>query len=180
MTGAAAVLVAVIVWWWPSIFPPAAGEIDVSIISDDFLTGFTRPVSDRVHESGRTTSWLEGVDACKLSTEAITASDADVIVVTGAGLSSCPAMLRDLADHVGRVIVIAQPGRTDINALPAGLIVVDPERLIGPPGAGSTLPCQWWEEDTCIDGFVAVRNPDGSLTTEGSERIARMLVAELP
>lgn len=179
MIGAAAVSVAALMWWWPSIFPPADAEIDVSIISDDFLVGFTRPVSDRVHESGRTTSWIEGVDVCEFSTDA-TSSNADVIVVTGAGLNSCPAVLSDLADHAGRVIVIAQPGRTDINALPAGLTVVDPERLIGPAGAGLTLPCQWWEEDACSDGFVAVRNADGSLTREASDRIARMVVAELP
>lgn len=167
-------------WWWPSIFPPSDSKVDVSFISDEFLLGFARPVRDRVHENGLTTSWVEGVDVCELSTEAITASNADVIVVTGASLDSCPAALSDVADRAQRVIVIAQPGQTDVNALPAELTVVDPARWIGPAGEAVTLPCQWWEEDTCEDGFVAVRNPDGSLTTHASERIARMLVAELP
>jgi hypothetical protein len=41
------------------------------------------------------------------------------------------------------------------------------------------MPCQWW--DICTpDGTIAVRTANGDLTAEGGDRVARMIVAELP
>ncbi len=173
-------VVAVVAWWWPSIFPPTDTEIDVRFVSDGFLVGYERPIGDRVHESGRSTSWLEGVDVCDPSTDLLGQPGAQVLVVTGAGINACVNMLTDATNHAARLIVISQPGVTDLSSLPDGVHIVDPERLIGVAGSGVSMPCQWWEEASCVDGVVTVRNPDGSLTVEGSDRIARMVVAALP
>jgi hypothetical protein len=173
-------VVAVVAWWWPSIFPPADAEVDVRFVSDGFLVGYERPIADRVHESGRSTSWLEGVDVCDPSTDLLGQSDVQVLVVTGAGIDACVDVLADATNRAARLIVVSQPGVTDLSSLPDGVHIVDPERLIGVAGSGVGMPCQWWEEASCVDGVVTVRNPDGSLTVEGSDRVARMVVAALP
>ncbi len=179
--GAALCFILAIAWWWPSLSPPGDNDVDVSVVTDGFLEGFARPVGDRIHESGRSTSWTEGLDVCtSWSGIADQVANAEVLVVTDARLHTCPLVIDDALDRVDHVIVVAQPGRLDVGSIPSGVVVVDPERLVGRSESGVTMPCQWWEQVSCVNGFVAVRNHDGSLTAEGSDRVARMVTAALP
>ena len=41
------------------------------------------------------------------------------------------------------------------------------------------MPCQWWDV-VHATARLPVRTADGQLTPEGSDRVARMIVAELP
>ncbi len=79
------------------------------------------------------------------------------------------------------VLIVAQPGRGGIEsaAAQAAATLIDPSRFIGEQLTATAMPCQWWESCTA-DGTIAVRGADGSLTPEGGDRIARMIVAELP
>ena len=79
------------------------------------------------------------------------------------------------------VLIVAQPGRGGIEsaAAQAGATLIDPSRFIGDQLTATAMPCQWWESCTA-DGTIAVRVADGSLTPEGGDRVARMIVAELP
>jgi hypothetical protein len=77
--------------------------------------------------------------------------------------------------------IVVQPGRSGIEAAAdsGDATLVDPTRYVGGLLTEAALPCQWW--DACaINGTVEVRNADGSLTEAGSDRVARMIVAELP
>jgi hypothetical protein len=78
-------------------------------------------------------------------------------------------------------VVVAQPGRTGLEdaATADGATVLDPTRFVGNAVEPTSMPCQWWETCTA-DGTIAVRGPDGSLTQEGGDRIARLIVAALP
>jgi hypothetical protein len=57
--------------------------------------------------------------------------------------------------------------------------LVDPTRFVGDQLSATSMPCQWWESCTA-DGTVVVRDPAGALTPEGGDRVARIIVAELP
>ena len=81
------------------------------------------------------------------------------------------------------VVRLPETDRRDLDA-----IVVDTEVLLGEPGV-RTRPCEWWdpvgpffsgERSPCgADGLVVVRAPDGSLTDDGVQRVARMTSAAI-
>jgi len=181
-------LAVVVAWWqWPTI----AGHdsrTDVVLLTDEFLTSAERPVNYRIHEDGRslhwdreTTSWCDAADAVK-RIEAET--DPAAIVLSFADATGCDANAVTEAVLAARghtVLVVSQPGRGGIEAAvaQAGATLIDPSRFIGDQLVATAMPCQWWESCTA-DGTIAVRAPDGSLTAEGGDRVARMIVAELP
>ena len=180
-------IVAALVWWqWPTI----AGHdkrTDVVLLTDGFLTSTELPVVNRIHEDGRSlrwddaaTSWCNAAGAVR---DAVDEFDPAAIVLSFSDATGCDATALTNAVHAANghsVLIVAQPGRSGIESTTerAGATLIDPTRYIGDQLAATSLPCQWWE--TCIDGSVAVRTADGALTAEGSDRVARLIVAELP
>ena len=180
-------VVAGLLWWqWPTI----AGHgkrTDVVLLTDGFLTSTELPVTNRIHEDGRSlrwddtaTSWCNAADAVR---HAVDDFDPAAIVLSFSDATGCDATAVTNAVHAANghsVVIVAQPGRSGIEAVTdrAGATLIDPTRYIGDQLTATSLPCQWWE--TCTDGTVAVRTADGALTAEGSDRVARLIVAELP
>ncbi len=186
---AAVALVAGLLWWqWPLIAGDTA-RTDVVVIADDFLTSVQTPVTNRIHENGNTmrwatqpsSSWCAAADLVHAAIEQFAPS---TIVLSFGGADGCDAgtLTRAVAAAGSRhVVIVAQPGRSGIEASAdrGGATLVDPTRYVGDQLTAVALPCQWW--DACAaDGTVEVRNADGSLTEAGSDRVARMIVAELP
>ena len=178
-------VIAALVWWqWPLI----AGQderTDVVLLTDGFLTSTALPVVNRIHEDGRTlrwdggaTSWCNAADAVR---HAVVEFDPAAIVLSFSDATGCDATAVTNAVQAANghsVLIVAQPGRSGIESATAGAKLIDPTRYIGAQLAATSMPCQWWE--TCTDGTVAVRTDDGELTPEGSDRVARLIVAELP
>jgi hypothetical protein len=181
-------IVAALLWWqWPLI----AGHdkrTDVVLLTDSFLTSTERPVTYRIHEDGRTLRWdVQATSWCNAA-KAVSSIEADVdpaaIVLSFADASGCDtgavtAAVR--AAHGHSVLVVEQPGRSGVEtaAATAGATLIDPTRFVGGELTATAMPCQWWETCTA-DGTIAVRTADGSLTAEGGDRVARMIVAALP
>lgn len=181
-------VVAGLLWWqWPLI----AGydeRTDVVVMTDAFLKDTERPVTYRIHEDGRTVRWDASASSWCDAAAAVRQADADfdpaAIVLSFADATGCDATaLTDAVRAAGahRVVIVTQPGRSGIEATAdhAGATLVDPTRFIGDQPVATALGCQWWETCTA-DGTVAVRQADGSLTQEGGDRVARIIVAALP
>ena len=175
-------------WWqWPTITGSDA-RTDVVMLTDGFLTSTERPVAYRIHEDGRTLRWdtiaRSWCGAAGAVHEAVERFNPGVVVLSfadasGCGASAVEAAVRAAGTH--KVVVVAQPGRSGVEsaASRAGASVIDPVRFLGDQLVETAMPCQWWE--SCgAGGTVAVRNDDGSLTAEGGDRVARMIVAGLP
>jgi hypothetical protein len=182
-----AVVVALVWWQWPTI----AGHdkrTDVVLLTDGFLTSTELPVVNRIHEDGRSlrwdeaaTSWCNAADAVG---RAVDQFDPAVIVLSFSDATGCDAAALTDAVHAAKghsVVIVAQPGRSGIETTSdrAGAALIDPTRYIGDQLTATSMPCQWWEICT-VDGTIAVRSADGQLTAEGGDRVARMIVAELP
>jgi hypothetical protein len=181
-------VVAGLVWWqWPTI-DHHDKRTDVVLLTDGFLTSTELPVTNRIHEDGRSlrwdgdaTSWCDAADAVR---RAVDQFDPAALVLSFSDASGCSASaVTDAvrAAHGHSVVIVAQPGRSGIEnaSAPAGAKLIDPTRFIGDQLAATSLPCQWWDICTA-DGTIAVREANGDLTAEGSDRVARMIVAELP
>ena len=180
-------IVAAVLWWqWPTI----AGHdtrTDVVLLTDGFLNTTELPVTNRIHEDGRSlrwddsaTSWCDAADAVS---HAIDQFDPAALVLSFSDATGCDATALTKAVQAAQghsVLIVAQPGRSGIETATdrAGATLIDPTRFIGDQLAATSLPCQWWE--TCTDGAIAVRTTDGSLTAEGVDRVARLIVGELP
>jgi hypothetical protein len=158
----------------------------VLIIADGFLTGNAQPVTYRIHEDGRSLVWGPAVgDWCSLPT-VVTAEVARVhpttVVLSIGAKGQCDGdVFQRAVEAAGArtVVVVRQPGASGVERDGAGARTVDPTRLIGGSLVLTSLPCQWW--DRCeADGKVLVRDAHGALTAAGTDRVARMLVAELP
>lgn len=178
-------VVAALVWWqWPLI-DGQDKRVDVVLLTDGFLSSTELPVVNRIHEDGRTlrwgdgaTSWCNAADAVR---HAVDEFDPAAIVLSFSDATGCDATALTNAVHAAnghRVLIVAQPGGSGIETPTAGAKLIDPTRYIGDQLAATSMPCQWWE--TCTDGAVAVRTADGALTPEGTDRVARLIVAELP
>jgi hypothetical protein len=185
-----ALILVLLWWWWPSIDPPAAGEVDVVVVTDDVLRGFDRPVGDRLREAGRAVRWVELTDVC----EGLDRLDEDTLSVEVVVLAVEKMPCSDrVARWAGRrregpgsvlLVVPSEPASVFAEEL-ADMRVVDVSRLTGSTGAEATMPCQWWDQrqgfepQVCADGQVTVRAA-GALTEQGADRVARAIVAELP
>jgi hypothetical protein len=185
---AAAALVVGLLWWqWPLIAGDT-GRTDVVVIADDFLTAVQTPVTNRIHENGDTMRWATpsaswcGADAAVHA--AVDQFSPTTVVLSFGSADGCDAgtLTRAVAAAGSRhVVIVTQPGRSGIEAVAdhGGATLVDPTRYVGDQLTAVALPCQWW--DACaVDGAVEVRNADGSLTEAGGDRVARLIVAELP
>jgi hypothetical protein len=182
------VVAAALVWWqWPTISGQDA-RTDVVLLTDGFLTSTERPVTYRIHEDGRSlrwdgdaSSWCGAADAVRrvedeFSPAAIVLSFADA---TGCDATAVTDAVQAAQGHT--VVIVTQPGRSGIESAGArdGATLIDPSRFVGGQLEATSMPCQWWETCTA-DGTIAVRTTDGDLTAEGGDRVARMIVAELP
>jgi hypothetical protein len=180
--------VAGLLWWqWPTI-DGQDSRTDVVLLTDGFLTSTERPVTYRIHEDGRSlrwdseaTSWCDAAVAVrKIEAEA----DPAAIVLSFGSADGCDGDAVTGAVQAAKghaVLVVAQPGRSGVEsaATQAGATVIDPSGFVGDQLAATAMPCQWWETCTA-DGTVAVRTADGLLTAEGGDRVARLIVAQLP
>jgi hypothetical protein len=181
-----AVVVALVWWQWPTI----AGHdkrTDVVLLTDGFLTATELPVVNRIHEDGRSLRWdgaaTSWCDAAEAVGQAVDQFDPAAIVLSFSDATGCDATALTNAVHAANghsVLIVAQPGRSGIESISdrAGATLIDPTRYIGDQLTATSMPCQWWE--ICTDGTIAVRTADGDLTAEGGDRVARMIVAELP
>jgi hypothetical protein len=177
-----------LVWWqWPLISGQDS-RTDVVLLTDGFLTSTERPVTYRIHEDGRSlqwdaeaTSWCDAADAVqKIEAEA----DPAAFVLSFANADGCDGEAVTKAVQAAKghtVLVVAQPGRSGLEraAAQAGATLIDPSSFIGDQLTATAMPCQWWETCTA-DGTIAVRTADGALTAEGGDRVARLIVAQLP
>ena len=157
------------------------------LLTDGFLTSAELPVVSRIHEDGRSlrwdgraTSWCNAADAVR---HAVVEFDPAAIVLSFSDATGCDAAALTNAVRAANghsVLIVAQPGRSGIETVTdrAGATLIDPTRYIGDQLTATSLPCQWWE--TCTDGTIPVRTATGDLTVEGSDRVARLIVAELP
>jgi hypothetical protein len=179
---------AALLWWqWPTI----AGHdtrTDVVLLTDGFLTSTERPVTYRIHEDGRSLRWDAGATSWCDAAAAVRNVEAEfnpaAIVLSFADATGCDSTavvdaVRAANGHT--VVIVAQPGRSGMEnvAQQAGATLIDPTRFVGDQLVATSLACQWWETCTA-DGTIAVRTADGSLTAEGGDRVARMIVADLP
>ena len=180
-------IVAALVWWqWPWL----AGHdkrTDVVLITDGFLSSSQLPVANRIHEDGRTLRWDEDAtswcNAAAAVRRAVDQYDPAAVVLSFSDATGCDATAVTEAVEAAKghsVVIVTQPGRSGIETAGdgAGATLIDPTRYIGEQPTATSMPCQWW--DICADGSVPVRTGDGALTAEGSDRVARMIVAELP
>ncbi len=181
-------VVAGLLWWqWPTINGQDS-RTDVVLLTDGFLTSTERPVTYRIHEDGRSlrwdsdaTSWCDAAAAVrKIEAEA----DPAAIILSFGSADGCDAEAVTQAVQAAKghaVLVVAQPGRSGVEsaATQAGATVIDPSGFVGDQLIATAMPCQWWETCTA-DGTVAVRTADGLLTAEGGDRVARLIVAQLP
>jgi hypothetical protein len=181
-------VVAGVVWWqWPTI-DNQDSRTDVVLLTDGFFTSSQVPVNYRIREDGRTLQWGSGArswcDAADAVSRIRDEVDPAAILLSFGSATGCDATavtdaVKAAGDHT--VLVVSQPGDSGVEAAAAeaGATVIDPSRFIGDQPTTTSMPCQWW--DTCTaDGTVPVRAADGSLTPEGGDRVARMIVAELP
>ncbi len=181
-------LVAGVLWWqWPTI----AGydkRTDVVMLTDSFLTSTERPVTYRIHEDGRSVRWDAGATSWCGAADAVRRVEAELnpaaIVLSFADATGCDASALTGAVQAARghsVLIVTQPGRSGIetSANHTGATLIDPARFIGDQLAATSMPCQWWESCTA-DGTIVVRTADGSLTPAGGDRVARIIVSELP
>lgn len=175
-------------WWqWPTL-DHQDKRTDVVLVTDRFLASTELPLTNRIHEDGRTlrwdtaaTTWCNAADAVSAAVEQF---DPAAVVLSFGDASGCGGSAVTDAVRAARghsVVIVAQPGGSGLETVTdrAGAKLVDPSPFIGDQLAATSLPCQWWE--TCTpDGTVAVRTADGGLTADGEDRVARMIVAELP
>lgn len=181
-------VVAAVLWWqWPTI----AGydkRTDVVVLTDSFLTTTERPVTYRIHEDGRSVRWdTEATSWCGAAAAVQRIENQwnpAAIVLSFADATGCDPSALTRAVHAAgghSVLIVTQPGRSGIEAAAdhADATLIDPSRFIGDQLVATAMPCQWWESCTA-DGTIAVRASDGSLTAEGGDRVARIIVAELP
>jgi hypothetical protein len=181
-----AIVVGLVWWQWPTIARHDT-RTDVVLLTDGFLTASELPVVNRIHEDGRSVQWDKGVTSwCNASdavSRAVDEFDPAAVVLSFSDATGCDATA--VADAVRAadghsVVIVAQPGRSGIETADAtGATLIDPTRYIGDQLVATSLPCQWW--DICsADGTIEVRGADGELTAEGGDRVARLIVAELP
>ena len=181
-------LVAGVLWWqWPVVAGYDA-RLDVALVTDRFLSSTERPITYRIHEDGRSLRWVgeagSWCDAAAAVQRVVAESRPAAIVLSfgdagGCGPAAVTAAVRAAGGH--RVLIVVQPGRSAVETTAdrAGATLIDPSRFVGDQAVATSMPCQWW--DTCgADGTVPVRAADGSLTPEGGDRVARLIVAQLP
>jgi hypothetical protein len=190
--GQAAVLALLVVllamWWaWPTMAGDDA-ELDVMVAGDAFLVGAERSMDLRVREEGWTiawsgagaTSWCDDPGVLRDELDRHDPGDLVLSFADGSRDAACvERFLRGVQDGDTRVVVVVQPGAGPDAALvgQAGAEVADPGRLLGEPGEDPVRACEWWEN--CQDGATTVRAGDGTLSPDGGERVARVVVAAL-
>jgi len=116
---------------------------------------------------------------------AVAADEPTHVIVSAVEEGTCgtaPEELRRAAAEAAgtaRTVVVVQPGDVTTPAALSGVdaVLVEPARLLGPPGT-LEQPCQWWD-DCPPSGQIAVRDETGGLSFAGTTRVARMTTAAL-
>jgi hypothetical protein len=180
------VALALLVWWQFPTLAGHGGRTDVLIMSDGFLRSHDRPMTLRIHEDGYSLAWgPEVADWCSVPSvmkEVVHRFQPTTVVLSFGTTGTCgdDARRRAIESAGDRsVVIVRQPGAPGQGSVEAGVTVVDPARLVGETAVATSMSCQWWE--SCgSDGKVEVRDARGELTADGADRVARMLVAQLP
>jgi hypothetical protein len=175
-------------WWWPTFSGQASGT-DVVIVGDPFLASAEQELTHRIHEDGFSLAWAPGVATwCELPAAvevAVAADEPTHVIVSAVEEGECGTapeeLRRAVAEAAGaaRTVVVVQPGDVTTAASLSGVdaVVVEPARLLGPPGT-LEQPCQWWD-DCPPTGQIAVRDETGGLSFAGTTRVARMTTTAL-
>ena len=175
-----------LVWWQYPLLRDQDERTDVLVVADGFLTTFERPFTYRVREDGYAVEWAVGADtwcdAPSQVTDAVRQFRPTTVVLSFASNEGCDGALDAVVEAAGggRVLVVDQPGTAlDLGGMESKIDIIDPSPLVGDRLIATSMPCQWWE-DCPAGGTIAVRGADGALTEAGTDRVARMVVAELP
>jgi hypothetical protein len=182
--------VGVLVWM---LLPAATERGNVVLIGDTSSSALFPEMITHIRDNGRqATPAVVTPSPCDIADELAVVDipagvDFAVIIIGPDDCSDDPiedalAVARDR----GLEPVVVRLPETDRRDLDA--IVVDTEVLLGEPDVRSQ-PCEWWdpvgpffsgERSPCgADGLVVVRFPDGSLTEDGIQRVARMTSAAI-
>jgi hypothetical protein len=185
-------VVAVLVWL---VWPAVDGGGDVVIVGDAAASPTFAPTVTQVRDNGRQATVAATVaDACELPdrlAEVAVDDGVDYVVIAVADTGDCGDVVTStvtVARQRGlEPVVVRFPG-VDTGVDPAEVALVDTERLLGSPGT-LEVGCEWWDRvDPFLadgplacspDDLVVVRSGDGSLTTAGFDRIARMVAASI-
>lgn len=180
----------VLVWmWWPSV----AGNGDVLLVGDTAAGDVLDTTVLTVRDNGRQAAVAPLVASPCAVADAVRAAQVpdgtDIVVIVASDVASCPgSVLADAADAAREqgldpvLVRLPDAPPPDVDAL-----VVDMEPLLGPAGTPSR-PCEWWDVPNaldppaavpCIDGNVAVRLDDGTLSEAGVQRVARAVAAAI-
>ncbi len=191
-----AVVLALIVWWWPSL-TGAGDAVNVVLAGDTEVVAESNPIIRRLRERGMNVEvhpeWATWCDASAALGPGLATIEAEAIVVSFRGTGECiGAPVAELASAAAAAevsLIVLQPGQGSLDASLAPMIaeldvadratIADATRLLGDDSQVEQMPCQWWD-DCEPDGMIAVRDTQGSLTTAGLERMARVLVSVVP
>ena len=177
------------VWWlWPTLAGPSH-RTEVLVVGNGDLASAGPMLERRLREVGFAVVTEPTVADWCSAQGAIPTWVSDLqpgVVVLGIGdLGGCGddplAAVFDGLAHTD-VVVVSEPGNAAVRVVAVAqarrLTLVDPVRLLG-VGPSSSQPCQSWDVD-CPLGTVEVRDGAARLTAAGAERLARMIVAEIP
>lgn len=188
--GLGAATVGVIVWM---AIPAVAQRGDVVLVGDASSAALFPEMITQIRDNGRqATPLVVTPSPCDVADELAGAdipegADIAVIVVgpDDCGDDPVEAAVTAARDRGLDPVVVRLPDtdQRDVDAL-----VVDTEVLLGAPDVTSR-PCEWWDRvdpfgatqriPCSADGVVVVRFPDGGLTEDGVQRVARMTSAAI-
>ena len=188
--GLGAVGLGVAVWM---VIPAVAERGDVALVGDRSTATTFPAMVTQLRDNGRQASAaVAAASPCEVADEL---ADADLesgvdIVVIAIGPHDCSvdpvqAAVDAARDRGLEPVVVRLP---DVERLDVDAAVVDTEVLLGAVGVMSR-PCEWWDRvepfgatgplPCNADDLVVVRFPDGSLTDDGIQRVARMVSAAI-
>jgi hypothetical protein len=188
--GGVVAVVAFLAWWWWPVLTSDDG-LDVLVIGSGDVSASSIALEQRLREQGHVVrvEELDG-DWCAAAGTVpglVRAYEPRLVIIGMRDLGTCAGdpVRETLAALDGvDVIAVAQPGSAATALADAaraeGITLADPARLMGSNSAGEELACQWWDSTWCRDGVVQVRDLAGRLTRAGTERVARVVVAEIP
>ncbi len=188
--GLGAAAIGLVIWM---ALPAAIQRGDVLLVGDASSSALFPEMITQIRDNGRqATPAVTAESPCDVADEftSVDVPDGIDIAVIVIGPHSCSSDPVEAAVAVSRdrglePVVVRLP-EVELPGLDA--VVVDTEVLLGDSGI-ATRPCEWWdrvepfeatERIPCdADGEVVVRFPDGSLTEDGVQRVARMTSAAI-
>lgn len=169
-------------WYlWPSA---VNGSTDVAALGSSEFAAGSDELEFHIRVRGRGFEWLgeagSWCDVARLLGDGPLDDSVGVLAVGVDTIGNCTGdpvgTSRDLLAEQGiDLLAVALPGNA--TEVPVDVETVNTVTLIGVNGI-LTMPCEAWDE--CAPGeVITVRSPAGELTSDASERIARMVAAAI-